>query len=67
MDPLEKKALGSSGLEVTRLGLGCTALTGLEGDTADEEAAQVVHQALSLNLNLFNLFFWRLKFHCSPF
>ena len=54
MDPLEKKSLGSSGLEVTRLGLGCTALARLEGDTADEEAAQVVHQALSLNLNLFD-------------
>jgi aryl-alcohol dehydrogenase-like predicted oxidoreductase len=29
MDPLERRTLGSSGLEVTRLGLGCAALGGL--------------------------------------
>ena len=32
MDPLEKRVLGSSGLEVTRLGLGCAAIGGLYGD-----------------------------------
>lgn len=54
MNPLEKKILGSSGLEVTRLGLGCAPLGSLEGDTAQEQAAQVVQRALSIDLNLFD-------------
>ena len=54
MNPLEKKTLGSSGLEVTRLGLGCAPLGRLEGDAGQEQAAQVVQRALSLNLNLFD-------------
>jgi D-threo-aldose 1-dehydrogenase len=54
MNPLEKIALGSSGLEVTRLGLGCAAIGGLYGDIPDEQATQVVHKALDLGLNLFD-------------
>ena len=52
MDPLERKVLGSSGLEVTRLGLGCASLGGLYGDIPDEQAYAVVHKALDLGLNL---------------
>lgn len=52
MDPLERKILGSSGLEVTRLGLGCAALGGLYGDIPDEQAHAVVQRALALGLNL---------------
>ena len=52
MDPLERKVLGSSGLEVTRLGLGCASLGGLYGDIPDEQAHAVVHKALNLGLNL---------------
>ena len=52
MDPLEKVVLGTSGLEVTRLGLGCAALGGLYGDIPDEQAIQVVHRAFDLGLNL---------------
>ena len=52
MDPLEKVILGTSGLEVTRLGLGCAALGGLYGDIPDEQAVQVVHRAFDLGLNL---------------
>ena len=52
MDPLEKVVLGTSGLEVTRLGLGCAALGGLYGDIPDEQAIQVVHRAVDLGLNL---------------
>ena len=52
MDPLEKVVLGTSGLEVTRLGLGCAALGGLYGDIPDEQAVQVVHRAFDLGLNL---------------
>lgn len=54
MDPLEKKLLGSTGLEVTRIGLGCAALGGLYGDIPDEQAHAVVQQALDLGLNLFD-------------
>ena len=52
MDPVEKAVLGSSGLAVTRLGLGCAAIGGLYGDIPDEQAVQVVHRAFHLGLNL---------------
>jgi len=54
MDPRAKKVLGSTGLEVTRLGLGCASLGRLEGEGAQEQATQVVQRALSLGLNLFD-------------
>ena len=54
MDPLERVTLGSSGLEVTRLGLGCAALGGLYGDIPDEQAIAVVDRARALKLNLFD-------------
>ncbi len=54
MDPLERRILGSTGLQVTRLGLGCAALGGLYGDIPDEQAHAVVHRALDLGLNLFD-------------
>ncbi|MEE2727779.1 MAG: aldo/keto reductase, partial [Candidatus Latescibacterota bacterium] len=54
MHPLEKAALGRSGLQVTRLGLGCAAIGGLYGDIPDYQATQVVHKALDLGLNLFD-------------
>ena len=52
MNPLEKATLGSSGLRVTRLGLGCASIGGLYGDIPDDQAVAVVHRALSLGLNL---------------
>ena len=52
MNPLEKVPLGSSGLRVTRLGLGCASIGGLYGDIPDDQAVAVVHRALSLGLNL---------------
>ncbi len=54
MDPLERKMLGSTGLQVTQLGLGCAALGGLYGDIPDEQAHAVVQRALDLGLNLFD-------------
>ncbi|NKB68748.1 MAG: aldo/keto reductase [Candidatus Latescibacteria bacterium] len=51
---MEKRVLGSSGLEVTRLGLGCAAIGGLYGDIPDDQATAVVHRALDLGLNLFD-------------
>ena len=52
MNPLDRKTLGSTGLEVTRLGLGCASLGGLYGDISEEQATQVVQRALTLGLNL---------------
>lgn len=54
MNPLEKKDLGRTGLQVTRLGLGCAALGGLYGDIPEEQATAVVQRALDLGLNLFD-------------
>lgn len=54
MNPLKKKSLGSTGLEVTRLGLGCTSLGGLYEDMSEEPASEVVHRSLTLGLNLFD-------------
>ncbi len=54
MNPTDRIILGSSGLEITRLGLGCAAIGGLYGDIPDEQATQVVHKALELGLNLFD-------------
>ena len=54
MYPLKKTVLGSSGLGVTRLGLGCAAIGGLYGDIPDDQATRVVHKALDLGLNLFD-------------
>jgi len=50
VNPLEKGVLGSSGLEVTRIGLGCAALGGLYGDIPEEQAEAVVARALALGL-----------------
>jgi D-threo-aldose 1-dehydrogenase len=52
MNPLEKRSLGKSGLEVTRVGLGCAPIGGLYGDIPEDQALEVVHRALSLGLNL---------------
>ena len=54
MNPLQKRSLGSTGLEVTRLGLGCTSLGGLYEDMSEEQSFEVVHRSLTLGLNLFD-------------
>lgn len=47
-----KKTLGKSGIEVTRVGLGCAPLGGLYGDILEEQAHEVVRRALSLGINV---------------
>lgn len=54
IDPLKKRLLGSSGLEVTRIGLGCAPIGGLFGDIPNEQAHAVVQRALSNGFNLFD-------------
>jgi len=52
MKGLERKALGKSGIEVTRVGLGCAPLGGMYGDIPEEQAHEVVRRALSLGINV---------------
>ena len=52
MNGLEKKTLGKSGIEVTRVGLGCAPLGGLYGDIPEEQAHEVVRRALSLGISV---------------
>ena len=54
INPPKRRVLGSTGLEVTRMGLGCAPIGGLFGDIPDEQAHAVVHRALSAGLNLFD-------------
>jgi len=54
MNPLKKRSLGSTGLEVTPLGLGCTSLGGLYEDMSEVQAFEVVDRSLTLGLNLFD-------------
>ena len=51
MKGLERKTLGKSGIEVTRVGLGCASLGGMYGDIPEEQAHEVVRRALSLGIN----------------
>ena len=52
MKGLAKKTLGRSGIEVTRVGLGCAPLGGLYGDISEDQAHEVVLRALSLGINV---------------
>ena len=52
MKGLERKTLGKSGIEVTRVGLGCASLGGMYGDITEERAHEVVRRALSLGINV---------------
>lgn len=50
MKGLEKKTLGKSGCDVTRVGLGYASLGGMYGDILKEQAHVVVCRALSLGI-----------------
>ena len=52
MNPLEKRTIGTTGLEVTRIGLGCAALGGLYGDIPEDQATAVLERTFDLGLNL---------------
>jgi D-threo-aldose 1-dehydrogenase len=54
MNPLEKVALGESGVKVTRLGVGGTPLGGLYTDITEDAASATLERALELGLNLFD-------------
>jgi len=52
---MQKRALGSQGLEVSCIGLGCMGMSQSYGQPADEqEAIKVIHRALELGVNFFD-------------
>lgn len=51
----DRVTLGRTGLEVSRLGLGCSALGGVFGEVTEADAIDTVHAALDAGLNLFDV------------
>ena len=47
---MKKVALGSQGLEVSRLGLGCMGMSGVYGEADDVESAATIERALDLGV-----------------
>ena len=48
---LPKRCLGGSGLEVTSIGLGLMSLSGLYGESSDDNGVAVIHHALERGIN----------------
>jgi aryl-alcohol dehydrogenase-like predicted oxidoreductase len=51
---LKRRALGSQGLEVSELGLGCMGMTHAYGSFDDAESIATVHRAIELGVTLFD-------------
>jgi len=52
---MEERKLGTQGLEVSAIGLGCMGMSAFYGDPADEgEAIATIHRALDIGVNLFD-------------
>ncbi len=51
---LAKRKLGSQGLEVSALGLGCMGMSQSYGSADDNESVATIHRALELGLNFFD-------------
>jgi aryl-alcohol dehydrogenase-like predicted oxidoreductase len=49
---LPKRALGSSGIEVSAIGLGCMSLSGTYGESSDDGGIAVIHEALDRGITL---------------
>ncbi|HUY58007.1 MAG TPA: aldo/keto reductase [Candidatus Micrarchaeaceae archaeon] len=49
-DDMEQRSLGSQGLVVTALGLGCMGMSEFYGPTNDEESLATIHRALDLGI-----------------
>lgn len=54
MDPLKRRVLGSTGLELTQLGLGGTSVGSLYGPVDDETATATVRRAYELGVRYFD-------------
>ncbi len=48
---MKQVTLGSQGLEVSRLGLGCMGMSEFYGQTNDEESIATIHLALDRGIN----------------
>jgi aryl-alcohol dehydrogenase-like predicted oxidoreductase len=48
---VEKRRLGSQGLEVSALGLGCMGMSEFYGESSESESLATIHRALELGLN----------------
>jgi aryl-alcohol dehydrogenase-like predicted oxidoreductase len=51
---MEKKKLGSQGLEVSVLGLGCMGMSEFYGSNNDEESIKTIHHAVDLGITFFD-------------
>ncbi|HET8986350.1 MAG TPA: aldo/keto reductase, partial [Trueperaceae bacterium] len=51
----DRVPLGRTGLHVSRLGLGCSALGGVFGAVTEADAIDTVHAALEIGINLFDV------------
>lgn len=51
---LPKRRLGTEGLEVSALGLGCMGMSQSYGEPNDAESIETIHRALELGLNFFD-------------
>ena len=49
---IPKRSLGSSGIEVSAIGLGCMSLSGVYGTSSDDEGIAVIHEALDRGITL---------------
>ena len=50
--PIDTRALGSQGLRVSTLGLGCMGMSAMYGGTTEKEAQSVIHRALDLGVTM---------------
>src|SRR3984885_9173313 len=53
-EPMEKRKLGNSGLEVSALGLGCMGMSEYYGEADEAESIATIHRALDLGINFFD-------------
>ena len=49
---METRTLGSNGLNVSALGLGCMGMSDLYGPTDDDESIATIHAAIDAGINL---------------